>query len=391
MILPSIILPIPFSPHLCAFVPLCEIPEFHLKTLMFRQVLLSLIAFLALGHSLASAAPFVPKRDPQCVAVSPSGTIVATACSGMSDDTFPPRPHPNVRKCGVIAVWDVESGKRLWRAETYGDITKLAFSVDGSLLAASRLYESSDGIALDEVRLWDVTSGKATKILDRCHAFDFSPDGRALAVLSRTKCVVYALNDWTKETQVKPLGESLAVAFAGDANLLCGIVKSEGQYAIRLCDIAKGTVISESRRLDDPFYALAVSADGATIASGHDGGNVVLWNLPSLEVRTRMQTGIKGHVQPLLSPDGRYLAGGCQENGDVIIWDARTAQELHRYTFEKGALRTYYLRGDGDLVRPEKNPTRFAFLPDSNSILAGCYGGIIRSVDSGQELKRFGD
>src|SRR5688500_9525460 len=111
---------------------------------MLRRPLLVLAVLLTLGHSLAPAAPFVPKRDPQCVAVSPSGTVVATACSGMSDDTFPPRPHPDVRKCGVIAVWDVESGKRLWRAETFGDITKLAFSIDGSLLAASRIYVTSD-------------------------------------------------------------------------------------------------------------------------------------------------------------------------------------------------------------------------------------------------------
>lgn len=354
------------------------------------RFLLSL-AVLTTLCSLARAAPFVPKRDPQCVAVSPSGTIVATACSGMSDDTFPPRPHPDVRKCGVLAVWDVESGKRLWRAETFGDITKLAFSIDGSLLAASRIYVTSDGIALNEVRLWDVTSGKTVKVLDRCQAFDFSPDGRLLAVLSRTRCVVYSLDDWTKETQVKPLGSSLAIAFAGDPNLLSGVVKSEGQYAIRLCDIAKGTAVSESRPLDDPFYGLAVSADGTTLASGHDGGNIAIWNLPSLEIRTRLQTGVKGQVLPLLSPDGRYLAGGCQENGDLVIWDARTAQELHRYTFEKGALRTYYPRSENDLVRPEKNPTRFAFLPDSNSLFAGCYGGIIRSVESGQELKRFGD
>ena len=67
------------------------------------RFLLSL-AVLTTLCSLARAAPFVPKRDPQCVAVSPSGTMVATACSGMSDDTFPPRPHPDVRKCGVVAM-----------------------------------------------------------------------------------------------------------------------------------------------------------------------------------------------------------------------------------------------------------------------------------------------
>lgn len=339
----------------------------------------------------ATAAPFVPKRDPQAVACSPSGTIVATACSGMSDDTFPPRPHPDVRKCGVIAVWDVASGKRLWRFETFGDITRLAFSVDGSLLAASRLYQAADGVTLHEVRLWDVGTGKSVKTLDRCQAFDFSPDGRQLAVLSRTRCVIYTLNDWTKETQVKPLGGSLAIAFAGDSSLLCGIVKIQGQYAIRLCEVPTGEVKAESRRLDEPFFALAVSPLGETIASGHDGGNVVVWNLPSLDVRTRVQTGIKGHAYPFYSLDGRYLGGGCQENGDVVIWDAQSSQELHRYTFEKGGLRTYYTRADEDRIRPERNPSRFAFSPDSGTFFAGSYGGILRAVEGGQEVRRFGD
>jgi hypothetical protein len=72
------------------------------------------------------AAPFVPARDPQCVAFAPGGTLVATGCSGLTDSTFPPRPHPDVRKCGVVAVWDVQTGKRLFRWETFGDLTKLA-------------------------------------------------------------------------------------------------------------------------------------------------------------------------------------------------------------------------------------------------------------------------
>src|SRR6476660_6307287 len=91
------------------------------------------------------------------------------------------------------------AGGRVWGHH------QAALSSDGSLLAGSRLYVASDGITVNEVRLWDVTSCKTVKVLDRCQAFDFSPDGRALAVLSRTRCVVYAIGDWTKETQVKPL------------------------------------------------------------------------------------------------------------------------------------------------------------------------------------------
>lgn len=351
---------------------------------------------LALGAAcapcpLATAAPFVPARDPQCVAFAPGGTTVATACSGLSDETFPPRPHPNVRKCGVVAVWDVSSGKRLFRWETFGDITKLAFSVDGTLLAACRLFETSDGITLHEVRLWDVTTGRVAKVLDRCHAFDFSPDGQWLAVLSRSKCVVYSLADFSKERQIKPLGSAVSIAFAADSAALCGIVSVEGQFAIRSCDLASGETTQQSRPLPEPFYTLAVAADGQTIATGHDGGNVVVWNYPDLDVRARLLTGERGIAHPFYSLDAGRLAAGCQENGDVIVWDPRTSQELHRYTFDKGAFRTHYQRDADERVRPERDPTRFCFSPDGNAFLVGCYGGILRDVGSGQEIKRFGD
>src|SRR6476660_4753344 len=140
-------------------------------TSLSRRHFVVLVGSTALSSALR-AAPFVPARDPQVVAFAPGGTMVATGCSGMSDGKFPPRPHPDVRKCGIVSVWDVASRKRLFRWETFGDFTKLAFSPDGQLLAACRLFASNDGVELDEVRLWDVTSGRLVKVLYRCHGFD---------------------------------------------------------------------------------------------------------------------------------------------------------------------------------------------------------------------------
>src|SRR5688500_2811348 len=129
----------------------------------FLRAMASGSAILSRG---ALAAPFVPVRDPQVVAFAPGGTMVATGRSGQSDGGFPPRPHPDVRKCGVVAVWDFATRKRLFRWETFGDLTKLAFSPDGAVLAAGRLFTTADGVALDEVRLWDVTTGRLVKTLD---------------------------------------------------------------------------------------------------------------------------------------------------------------------------------------------------------------------------------
>src|SRR5262245_45815082 len=141
-----------------------------MKSILRRRSFLAAVgasAAAAIAPRSAVAAPFVPARDPQVVAFAPGGTLIATGCSGMTDGTFPPRPHPDVRKCGVVAIWDIASRKRLFRWETFGDLTKLAFSPDGTLLAACRLFATDDGVELNEVRVWNVVSGQLVKALDR--------------------------------------------------------------------------------------------------------------------------------------------------------------------------------------------------------------------------------
>ena len=355
-----------------------------------RRTFVAAVGAAALANRVA-AAPFVPARDPQVVAFAPGGTMVATGCSGLSDATFPPRPHPDVRKCGIIAVWDVASRKRLFRWETFGDFTKLAFSPDGKLVAGSRLFATDDGISLDEVRLWDVTSGRVAKVLDRCHAFDFSPDSRQLAVLSRSKCIVYDPKDWAKEGQVKPLGEGVSVAFAAGGLSLVGIVRDEEKYRLRSVLVESGETAAQSLPLDEPYYSVAVAADASLLATGHEGGNVVLWDSQTLDMKSRLQTGVRGLAHPFFASDAKVLAAGCQETGDVVLWNLTDRQEIARYTFEKGGLRTYYNRPANALLRPERDPTRFCFSPDGESFLAGCYGGILRATSGGQELGRFGE
>lgn len=348
-------------------------------------------ATVSLLANAGRAAPFVPVRDPQVVAFAPGGTLVATGCSGMTDGSFPPRPHPDVRKCGVVAVWDIETRKRVFRWETFGDLTRVAFSPNGTLVAACRLFATAEGLELDEVRVWDATTGRIAKILDRCHAFDFSPDGKQLAVLSRSRCVLYEVKDWNKERHIETLGGAAGIAFAADGLSLIGIVAAEDKYRLRRVELEKNTTTAESLALDLPFYRVAVAPDGSLLATGHDAGNVVLWDAATLEVRSRFQTGVRGLAHPFFSPDARLLAGGCQENGDVVIWNVADRQEVARHTFAKGSFRPQYSRQVDAVFRPERDPARFCFSPDGESFLAGCYGGILRAVSGGQELARFGD
>lgn len=352
------------------------------------RLLISSCLLLCVGALYAQPAPFVPARDPQVVAFSPSGNIVATGVSGLPDGLFPPRPHPSVRKSATVFLWDAESGKRLKRMDTYGDFTQIKFSPDGSLIAATRLFQTGDELSLPEVRLWDVVSGQTAKVLDRCHAFDFSPDGKTLAAVSRTKCVLYDVASWERKTEIEPLGGAVSVTFGRDA--LFGVMKTAAGYTIRKWELANGFLEAETLPLASPFYRAAVSPDGLLLATGHEGV-VLVRSTESLDPLFQLPLGQPGIAHPFFAPDGKRIAAGCQANGDVIVWDAESRQELQRFTFEKGRFRPFLSRPAEATFRPETDPQRFVFSPDGKSFLAGAHGGIVRSADDGREVRSYGE
>lgn len=355
-------------------------------------VLLPLAGWLCLQLvGPVSAAPFVPKRDAHCVAYSPDGKLVAIAFSGQSNQQFPPGPHPNPRKCGVVQWFDVASGRRLQRKETFGDITRVAFSPDGRYVAAARLYTTLEGIALNEVHLWLVATGTTEFVFDRCQAFVFSPTSDEILVTSRRRCVAYQLSDGTKVESIAPLAGALSLCVSPDGRKLAAVVETSHEFSLRVIERSAGAVSIDSQRFSTPFYSVAFSPDGNQLATGHAGGNVLLWDAATLAATGRLQTGGSGMQQPFYSPDGQLLAAGDQTSSDVVFWDRQDGREVRRYTFKQGSLHSYHVRSGELPIAPEKSPQRFVFSPDSQAFLAGPYGGIIRLVSTGQDVQHFGE
>jgi WD40 repeat protein len=336
------------------------------------------------------SAPFVPQRDAHCVAISPDGRLVAIGYSGQSNGEFPPRPHPNPRKAGVVQIFDAASRKRLRRMESFGDLTRLAFSADGSLLAASRLFAIEDGVELNEVRVWEVASGQPRFVFDRCHAFSFSPTRPEVVVASRKRCVGYDLGTGGKLLQLSPLANALAVAHGSDGQVL-GIVAVDRGFALRVCSMLDASIQAESISLPDPFYSIAMPRMARVLATGHRDGTVLVWDASTLQPASRLRTGGAGRAFPFFSPDGALLAAADQSNSDIVVWDVATGQETARYTFQQGAVRTYGPKSAGRHVRPEEDPARFVFTPDGAAFLGGPYGGILRLVTTGRDIARYGE
>ncbi len=349
---------------------------------------------IVIGQGIAgfvAAAPFVPKRDAHSVAFSPDGKLAVIGYSGQSNQEFPPGPHPNPRKCGVVQWFDVTSGRRLQRKETFGDITRVAFSADGRRVAAARLYTTLDGIALNEVRVWQVATGNTELVFDRCQAFTFLPSGGEILVVSRKQCVVYRLADGSKVETFPALAGALSVDSSPDGTRLVAVMAQEGQCMIRLVSRDQPDRPRDSPGFSTPFYAAVFSPSGDQVASGHAQGHVLLWDATTLNPIGRLRTGGQGLQHPFYSPDGQLLAAGDQRNSDVVIWDRDTGEELRRYTFKQGTIHAYHARRGALPIAPERSPQRFAFSHDGSTFLAGPYGGIIRLVSTGQDLQRFGD
>jgi WD40 repeat protein len=339
----------------------------------------------------AAAAPFVPPRDAHCVAFSPDGQTVAIGFSGQSNGEFPPRPHPSPRKSAVVQWFDLRTKTRLRRVDTFGDLTELAFSPDGTLLAVSRLFVTEDGIELNEVRVWETDTGQPRFAFDRCHAFSFAPAGDELVVASRKRCVAYDVRTGAKLRELPPLANAIRLGHADAGRLVCGIVSAEGQFLLRAWDAVQRNLERQSQPLAEPFYSLAISPSGTQLATGHARGLVLLWDVASLQPIGRLTTGGQGRASPFFAPTGGRLGAADQANSDVVIWDLESARELARYTFRQGALHTYLAKSSARVIRPEEDPVRFAFSPDGESFVGGPFGGIVRLVHDGRDIARFGE
>jgi WD40 repeat protein len=73
------------------------------------------------------------------------------------------------------------------------------------------------------------------------------------------------------------------------------------------------------------MWALVLSPDGKTLASGDRDGNILLWDLAGRDLRPPYPVVQPNITSLAYSPDGSLLASGSRDN-TVILWDVATGQ-----------------------------------------------------------------
>jgi WD40 repeat protein len=216
-----------------------------------------------LGRLTVGMSPLF-KEEARAVAVSPDGTMVATA-SGR----------------GEVSVWERRTGGRLLSLPLHHDVRCLAFSPDGRTLAVNHG---------DQVRLWTVpeqAGGEArlTRTLP----------GHA----GGTRCLAF-----------DPTGRFLASGGADRRVVLWGLKKDDHKDLIG----HTGTI-----------RALAFTPDGRTLASGAEDARTKLWHVQTASELLTLE-GHQGPVRAVaFSPDGTCLASGgasLEGVGEAFLWHA---------------------------------------------------------------------
>ncbi len=155
-------------------------------------------------------------------------------------------------------------------------------------------------------------------------------------------------------------GKVNALTFSADGALLFAAAGNAGMGGIAYqWKVADGAHVRKFAGHKDALYAVALSPDGQTLATGSYDQKVKLWNVASgAEMKTL--SGHNGGVFGLsFRPDGKVLASASADR-TVKLWDVATGKRLDTFS------------------QPLKEQNTVAFSPDSKSIAAGGVDNRIR-------------
>ena len=285
---------------------------------------------------LPSGAPPVVLADETTVgdlAFSPDGTKLAAA--NFHD--------------GKVELWDVETRVQVWSMPGHGEAEDPAlcvtFSPDGKLVAS--------GGGDTKVKLWNAETGEQVgPSLERHTAWvfsvDFSPDGRMLASTGYDSRIF--LWDIATRRAALPLlghkGPVHSVAFSPDGQTL---VSGGSDHTIRSWSVATRQQICILRGYTEGIGSLAFSPDGQSLVSvGRK--TIKLWDMLPHRYNDVLADHAGWVEAAALSPDGKTLVTSDYHTLALKLWDAPSRRHLYDLKGHTGVPLDVAISPDGEFL-----------------------------------------
>jgi len=308
---------------------------------------------------------FVQDNSVASVALSPDGKFAAA--------------HDGYR---MINLWETATGKRKWQVSSEGDhgAAPLQFSPDGRLLVGG-----------NKVAVWEVESGKRLYALLSGGPLAFSPDGTFLAFGRGGNVVIWEFDTAKRSRTIdgvapvngferKPGSEIRALAFTSDGKRMV----AGTDLAVSLWDIDTGGKVADWKAPPISVAAAVVSADGKHLAVGDMARTVHLLEtdtgkaLRQFKVPEREQAKIRGDdrgnevFRLAFSADDKALTAVCAD-GSAARWETATGKESQHFTPMRFSM---------------NGPAHLALSADG-TLLAGAYGRTLRFWDTTTGRERY--
>jgi RNA polymerase sigma factor (sigma-70 family) len=243
----------------------------------------------------------------------------------------------------AVRLWETATGKELRSVKRQKAIRAVAFAPDGKLVAFG-------GDNWDVV-LWDPDVGRDVRLLTGPRgdvtSIAFSPDGTHVAAVAASVVFLWetATGKRLDEQTGHEAGLVTRLAYSADGRT---VTSYSPDQTIRQWDAATGRQVRLIKTPNTANRAACLSPDGKALACVTWGGDLRILDRAGKEAR-RWKAHEGNIVAVTYSPDGKVLASGGLDQA-VILWDPATGKELRRFSAEGGPPNDIRFSPDGKLM-----------------------------------------